>query len=132
MENNSQEVKKRSFTNKKLLLYTLLPAVILIIIVSLLIPYYETSYNLTSREHLEIWVSIRNLFNVFMIAIFIVGIINIFIKSKRSEKHISYLSFIIHWFIALSLMNFSFTAVEVIKVSIDSLPKGIGFEQLKK
>lgn len=132
MENNSQEIKKRSFTNKKLLLYTLLPAIILIIIVSLLIPYYETSYIITNDEYHLIWMLIRNLFNVFMIGIFMIGIASIFIKSKRGQQHMSYLSFIVHWFIALSLMNFSFPAVEVIKVSIDALPIAIGLEQIKQ
>ena len=117
-------------SSKQYILLTIFPAFLLVSIVIVLILHYETSYVLNKDDYREIWMLIRNLFNVFMLGIFIFGNINIFIKSRLGKEHMSYSRFIIQWFIALTLMNFSHFPIEVIKISIDALPIELGLESL--
>lgn len=136
MENNTKQADRKNWTSRKLVFYTVLPATLVGIITMMLIPHYEETYNITYTEYRLIWQAIRNLFNVLMILMFILINIILLIKWKLGKKHVSYVIFIIHFLISLSLLNFSyFPTVEllgVIKGSIHSLPSAMNFEYLKK
>lgn len=136
MQNINPEIKKSSFTNKRLLFYICLPAIFVITITMLLIPYYETHYTIADNEYRLIWEAIRNLFNFIMVIIFLVINVILFIKWKMRKPHISYLSFIIHFLISLTLLNFSFFPMIIllsgIREAIHSLPSAMNFEYLKK
>ena len=108
------------------------PTFLLIGTVIILILNYENTYLIEEEEYRKIWISVRNLFNVFMLALVIFVNFQKFIKSIFKKIKTPYLHFNLCWIFGLVLMNFSIIFIEIIKVSIDALPVELGFEIIKK
>ncbi len=104
---------KSQTTLRQIIYCTILPALFVIMLTLMQISYGTEVFGMSSDDEKMVWIHFRNFFNLIVVLAYIGLNAKALVQKVSGGESMSFFKILIHTFIALTLINYSYKIIEL-------------------